>query len=115
MFCSKCGQELATGSAFCSRCGKAVNAPVVVVRDGFGTFIPPNPLALWSYYLGIFALLCGITALPAIITGIMGLDYAKKHPEAKGVVHCWVGILIGTFSLVLFLACFLLMLFAQNS
>jgi len=113
MFCSKCGQELATGSAFCSRCGKAVNTPVVVVRDGFGTFIPPNPLALWSYYLGIFALLCGITALPAIITGIMGLDYAKKHPEAKGVVHCWVGILIGAFSLVLFLACFLLMLFAS--
>lgn len=115
MFCSKCGQEIATGSAFCSRCGNAVNAPVVVVRDDLGIFIPRNPLALWSYYLGVFALLCGITALPAIITGILGLGYAKKHPEAKGVVHCWAGILVGAFSLLLVLMFFLLLLFAQNS
>lgn len=114
MFCVQCGQELAAESAFCSRCGKAVTAPVVIVRDGLDFFIPRNTLALWSYYLGIFSLLCGLTSLPAIVTGVMGLAYAGKHPEAKGVVHCWVGILVGAFSLLLFLAFFLFLLCSRR-
>ncbi|OQA80644.1 MAG: hypothetical protein BWY31_03952 [Lentisphaerae bacterium ADurb.Bin242] len=112
MFCAKCGQELAEESLFCSKCGKSVNAPVVILRDGFDVFIPRNVLALWSYYLGIFSLLCGITSLPAIVTGIMGLNYAKKHPEAKGVVHCWVGIIVSIFSLLLM--AFFIFLLAKN-
>lgn len=100
MFCSKCGQELADGSTFCSKCGKPVNSPVVVVNDGLGGLIPRNVLALWSYYLGIFSLICGITSIPAIVTGVMGLNYAKEHPEAKGAIHCWVGIIVSLFSLL---------------
>lgn len=100
VFCSRCGQELAEGSAFCNKCGNPIVSRVVV-NDGLCIFIPHNILALWSYYLGIFAFLCGITSIPAIITGFMGLNYAKKHPEAKGAIHCWVGITIGAVSLLL--------------
>lgn len=108
MFCIKCGQELAAGSEFCSKCGNPVKAPVVILNDGFNVLIPRNVLALWSYYLGIFSLIGGITSIPSIVTGILGLKYAKTHPEAKGVIHCWVGIAVGSLSLLF------LILFIEN-
>jgi len=101
MFCIKCGQELAAGSEFCSKCGNPVKVPVVILHDGFDAFIPRNALALWSYYLGIFSLICGVTSIPSIVTGILGLKYAKTHPEAKGAAHCWTGIAVSSFSLVI--------------
>ncbi|MBO4648646.1 MAG: zinc-ribbon domain-containing protein [Lentisphaeria bacterium] len=94
MFCGKCGNQIPNGNQFCPYCGNPLT-PVVVVDSGLSTFIPNNSYALWAYYLGIFSLLCGITAIPAFILGIMGVKYANQHPEAKGAVHAWVGIIMG--------------------
>ena len=65
------------------------------------TIIPyKNEKALIAYYLGVFSLIpclgspLGITAL---ILGLKGLNYAKEHPEAKGQVHAWIGIIVGGF------------------
>ena len=111
MFCQKCGTQVQDGSRFCPKCGSAIGSQtVVVVNDdsGLGILIPRNTLALWAYYLGIFSLLCGITAIPALITGILGLRYAKQHPEARGAIHAWVGIIIGGIALLLFLFIFII-------
>ena len=106
MFCPKCGNQMDEGSKFCPKCGNQMgSAQTLAVDDssGLGILIPRNTLALWAYYLGIFSLLCGITAIPALITGILGLRYAKQHPEARGAIHAWVGIIIGGIALLLFL------------
>lgn len=60
--------------------------------------IPKNTKAVISYYLGVFSLLplVGIVlGIAAIVLGIQGLRVAKHHPEAKGKIHAWVGIIVG--------------------
>jgi len=63
-----------------------------------------NPNALVAYYLGVFSLLPCIgffLAVPALILGIKGLAYVRRYPEVPGVVHAWVGIVLGAiFTLV---------------
>ena len=64
-----------------------------------GGLIPSkNPQALWAYYLGIFSLIPCLGLLlcvPAFVLGILGLRYGCLHPEAKGKIHAWVGIILG--------------------
>jgi hypothetical protein len=31
----------------------------------------------------------------AVIMGILGIRHANAHPEARGKVHAWVGIIMG--------------------
>lgn len=45
--------------------------------------IPRNACALWAYYLEIGSQICGITGIPAFITGILGVRCAKRNPQAK--------------------------------
>ena len=76
--------------------------------DGtLGGLIPyKNVYALVSYYLGVFSLIPCIGILlgiAAVIVGILGLRFATKHPEAKGVVHAWIGIIVGVLVVVLHL------------
>ena len=67
--------------------------------DATGGLIPyKNIPALLAYYFGVFSLIpvVGlILGLAAFVLGIMGLSKAKKHPEIKGKVHAWVGIIMG--------------------
>lgn len=53
-----------------------------------------NPRALIAYYLGVFSIIPGL-GIAAFILGIQGLGYLKQHPEAKGAVHAWIGIIVG--------------------
>lgn len=68
------------------------------------TVIPyKNPMALTAYYLGIFSLipfLGGILALPAVVLGVLGLRRRAANASAKGAIHAWIGITLGTLSLV---------------
>lgn len=67
--------------------------------DATGGLIPyKNPPALTAYYLGLFSLfpVLGIgLAVPALILGLKGLRNSKEHPEVKGQVHAWIGIVMG--------------------
>lgn len=71
--------------------------------DSTGGLIPyKNGPALTAYYLSIFGFLCCLTPLPvgfvAMTLGIMGLRKRAQHPEVKGSVHAWIGIVLGAIS-----------------
>jgi hypothetical protein len=72
-----------------------------VAGDATGGMIPyKNPSALTSYYLGLFSLFPAIGLLlgiAAIVLGIRGIKYYKRHPQVRGIVHAWIGICSGTF------------------
>jgi hypothetical protein len=67
--------------------------------DATGGVIPyKNPKALIAYYCGIFSLMPCIGIGPGIagvVLGIMGLKHRALHPETKGSVHAWIGIILG--------------------
>ncbi|MFT3842261.1 MAG: DUF4190 domain-containing protein [Myxococcaceae bacterium] len=65
--------------------------------DAVATLIPyKNMPALIGYYCGVFAIIpCLFIGWAGLILGIMGLKKAKEHPEAKGKVHAWIGIIAG--------------------
>ena len=105
MFCPRCGAENPENAVRCIRCGAGlVLAPGVAGPpaaatgpSGVEVLIPyKNAAALTAYYLGIFSIVCGLLlGIPALILGIMGLRNARLHPEARGKVHAWIGIVLG--------------------
>jgi hypothetical protein len=71
-----------------------------------------NPAALWSYYLGLFAVIpcLGIAlSLLALDQGKKGLDFANQHPEKLGKMHSIVGIFFGVFWLATYVVILVLM------
>lgn len=69
------------------------------------TIIPyRNKPALIGYYLGVFSLipfLGLLCAIPAIPLGIIGLRKRAAHPEAKGLAHALVALIMGSlFTLI---------------
>lgn len=74
--------------------------PVPGNNDVVSTMVPyKNVPALVAYYLAVFSLIpvLGIPlGIGAVIFGIVGLQKAANHPEAKGKVHAWIGVIGGT-------------------
>lgn len=69
--------------------------------DATGGVIPyKNPKALIAYYLGIGSLLIFPLGFVSVVLGIMGLVDRKKNPVIKGSVHAWIGIVLGTLSIL---------------
>ena len=57
-----------------------------------------NPRALIAYYLAVFSLIpfVGIVlGLAAFALGFLGLRFRRHNPTAGGVVHAWIGIILG--------------------
>lgn len=60
-----------------------------------------NPVALLSYYFGVFALIplmgffFGFAAVPM---GAFGLSKVRQNPGLPGIAHAWVGIVLGSLS-----------------
>jgi len=71
--------------------------------DSTGGLIPyKNPNALIAYYTGIFLspfCFVGLGIVP-LVFGILGLRDRKKNPVIKGSVHAWIGIVLGSLSLL---------------
>ena len=80
---------------------------------GVSTLIPyKNTSALLAYYLGVFCILCPpILSIPALVLGIKGLRKVSENPEAKGTAHAWIGIVSGSFFLILSIVVGVLVLF----
>jgi len=82
----------------------AAPAPASAQGDsGISTVIPyKNVPALIAYYVGVFCIICPpLLCFPAIILGVIGLRRVKENPEIKGTAHAWIGILSGSFFLLL--------------
>jgi hypothetical protein len=99
-FCTRCGKPLAPGASFCSFCGAgggAAGPPRNPDADATGGIIPyKNPYALIAYYCGVFSIIpCFPIGLAALVLGILRLKHARQHPESKGKVHAWIGIVAG--------------------
>lgn len=111
MYCPKCGTENHENNFKCTRCGEILHPsapPVVITSDEtLGGLIPSkNGPALAAYYFGVFSLipLVGIPlGIAAFILGIKGVRKAREHPEVKGKVHAWVGIIAGGLFSLLYL------------
>jgi len=112
IFCTKCGQKNLKTDVQCSKCNSKLHshqdATYIVKTDNtLGGLIPNNTNALVAYYTGLFSfipfvgILLGIAAL---VFGILGVKFANKNPEAKGKIHAWVGIILGSFFAFLYLA-----------
>lgn len=115
VYCCQCGEVNPFNSATCLKCGTPLHEPVKItnpfprpeaqIKDAGGgsgsIFIPKNTNALIGYYLGVFCILqffcigIPILSIPAVIFGVLGLMHENKHPEAKGGIHSWVGIIVG--------------------
>jgi hypothetical protein len=68
--------------------------------DAISSLIPyKNGQALAAYYVGVFSLIPCVGFALAIL-GILGLNFAKNNPTAKGAGHAIAGIVLGGFVLV---------------
>ena len=74
------------------------------VGDATGGIIPyKNAPALLAYYLGIASLMPVLgffTGIAAVALGIRGLRKRRAEPHVKGSVHAWIGIVLGSLSLL---------------
>ena len=118
ILCPQCRQENAENNYKCTRCGLVLHVAPTPMRptstyNTLGVLIPyKNTQALAAYYCGVFGLIPGLglpVALAALVLGILGLKFAKHHPEAKGKAHAWAGIILGGLVLIGTLAIILLM------
>ena len=111
MRCGECGTENDGNNFKCVKCGAILHpaSPQVIVSsdETLGGLMPmKNPPALVAYYLGIFSLipLLGIPmGIAAIVMGTKALRNAREHPEVKGKIHAWVGIIAAGFFALLYL------------
>jgi len=104
MYCPKCGTQNDDNNFKCISCNQILHniqqTPFVQTSNGtLGGLIPyKNAPALTAYYLGIFSFIpfIGIfLGIAAFILGLKGLRLAKEHPEIKGKIHAWVGVIAG--------------------
>lgn len=74
-------------------------------ENNVGRVIPyKNPCALIAYYMGIGALIpcLGIPlGALAFILGLIGLFIRYKNPAVKGSLHAWIGVIVGSLSIVI--------------
>lgn len=89
--------------------------PASPAGDATGGVIPyKNAPALIAYYAGVFSVIpffpIGLTALAL---GIIGLRARKRNPAIRGAIHAWIGILVGGFFGLLWLAVTVLMIVAR--
>jgi hypothetical protein len=72
--------------------------------DSTGGVIPyKNMPALLAYYLGIGALIPLLGAafgIASVTLGIVGLRKRRREPYVKGSIHAWIGIVLGSLSIL---------------
>ena len=83
-------------------------APPPVTGDATGGIIPyKNPHALVAYYCGVFSVipcLGFVLGCAAVPLGISGLRQRKRQPVIRGSIHAWIGIVLGSLSILAHLA-----------
>ena len=106
MFCTNCGNPVAEGAAFCTKCGAKTNAavrPASAAGDPVVKWLLPvgrSGFAIAAGYLALFSVLV-VPAPLALLFGILALRDIKKHPEKSGRGRAWFGIVFGGFFTIL--------------
>lgn len=103
MLCPKCKTVNDENSWKCTNCGYELHPPADKSQPAAGDvtsrIIPyKNPNALMAYYCGVFSIIpfFGLFLGPAgFVLGILGLKYLKRHRDAHGAAHAWIGIIVG--------------------
>jgi hypothetical protein len=98
--CPVCGEMIMPAARVCRFCGEQLGDGSLssdVEGDATGGIIPyKNPPALIAYYCGVFSIIpCFPIGIVAFVLGIKGLRNAKRHPQVRGQVHAWIGIIVG--------------------
>lgn len=105
MKCSGCGADAQEGAAFCSNCGRSLGPEGIPADEPVAEIIPyRNAPALVGYYLGVFSLIpcLGLPlGIAALVLGILGLKKQREAPAARGKVHAWVAIILGSITTIL--------------
>jgi hypothetical protein len=120
-YCPACLVEF-LGQPHCGPCrdyrlSQMQGTPVQAVSTPptLGDHIIPakNPMALASYYTGVFSLIpcVGLVLGPAaLVLGIMGLKARARDPNLPGQTHAIVGIVLGSIATLLYGGLVILML-----
>lgn len=99
MYCPKCGTQNIENTPICQSCGQPLSIP----PDMPQTAVKTSALAIWSFVLamiGLFTFM--ITALPALICGIISLvKIGKSNGRLKGTGFAVAGIAVPAVSLML--------------
>lgn len=103
MLCPRCGVDNLEGGTRCFACGTALERPA---RGG-----PTWNWPITSFVLGVLGIpSCGLTGLPGIAAGIVGLRQLRRHGGA-GEGWAYAGMALSGISLlagpILFAALFL--------
>jgi len=108
--CPACNEPVSHAAAACPHCGHPLHQSTG--EEAVATVVPyRNPSALIAYYLGVFSLVpcLGLILAPfAFALGIIGLRYRKRNPQAHGLAHAWIGVIIGGLSVLGHVAVFVL-------
>ena len=95
VYCRHCGAANEPGD-YCTACDEPLSGGT---NDVVAHVIPyKNVPGLLAYYFGVFSLipcLALVLGPTAVVLGLVGLNTAKKNPQAHGRVHCWIGIVLG--------------------
>jgi hypothetical protein len=122
MNCLVCGAELV--NLYAAPTSKEIRpepAPIPDLGGGdetVSTIIPyKNPAALIAYYLGLFSCcpvpILGLTmAIVSIVLAIKGFKAARLNPKAHGTAHAWIGLICGSFGVMIGLVMVTAMIFA---
>lgn len=106
--CPVCGEMIVANASVCRFCGERFGSGTAQpsVGDATGGVIPyKNVPALVAYYCGVFSIIpCFPLGIAAFILGIKGLQKAKREPLVRGQVHAWIGIIVGGFFGLVWLA-----------
>jgi hypothetical protein len=108
--CPACNEPVSRAATACPHCGHPLQQSTG--DEAVATVVPyRNPQALIAYYLGVFSLMpcLGLVLAPfAFVLGILGLRHRRRNPQAHGLAHARIGIIIGGLSILAHAAVFVL-------
>lgn len=105
MFCPYCKTPVQDGMAYCAACGAALNAAPAC---GAQYAAPPirggsNDTAIAAFVMALVSLVFPILVFPAIVFGHIGLKNSQKTPERTGRGMAIAALLIGYFTVAIWL------------
>jgi uncharacterized membrane protein YvbJ len=113
MYCAKCGAQNPDDGKFCQKCGATLTQTMAPPSAPTATSATAQPavtgtrtsgLAVASLVLGIIGLLINFLAILAIIFGAIGISQTGKDPNLKGRGMAVAGLVLGIFSIALWIA-----------